>query len=257
MEVVRFQEASNAIDAIAADVLAVDRRQLACLTFLCFAGPAHPPALSGALGWALHDVRDAVASLEAAGYVRRQVTPGRPVELTDHARDWIARIWEPLRTRGEEAFSTCSPKERQVIARYLDIASGIQERYANELRALLAEPRAPRGHRRGGLSPAALRRVELLVDSRIAEPLRLDELAGRAGLSRSHFSRAFRLSMGMTPRAYVEARRVLRAKALLERGEQGIAHIAAATGFSTQSKLTTAFRRAVGVTPAVYRRRFR
>ncbi|HEY8550394.1 MAG TPA: AraC family transcriptional regulator, partial [Vicinamibacterales bacterium] len=109
-------------------------------------------------------------------------------------------------------------------------------------------------HLRGGLAPAALRRVQLFVEANLGRPIRLADLAARAGLSPYHFARAFRTSTGTTPRAYVEARRVERAKQLLKEGELPIAAIAVETGFGTQSRFTTIFRRLTGFTPAAYRR---
>jgi len=46
----------------------------------------------------------------------------------------------------------------------------------------------------------------------------------------------------------------VRALALIAETDQPLAHVAAATGFTTQSQLTTVFRRATGFTPAAYRR---
>jgi AraC-like DNA-binding protein len=82
----------------------------------------------------------------------------------------------------------------------------------------------------------------------------LHDLAARAGLSPFHFARAFRTSTGVTPRAFVEERRIERASALLTRSDRAIAGIALDTGFGTQSRLTSVFKRRTGFTPAVFRR---
>ena len=92
------------------------------------------------------------------------------------------------------------------------------------------------------------------MEVNLDRPLHTADLAARAGLSAYHFARAFRRSMGMTPRAYVESRRIARARTLIETTDQSLAEIAAQTGFSSQSRLTTAFRRVAGITPAAYRR---
>ncbi|RKH88769.1 helix-turn-helix transcriptional regulator, partial [Corallococcus sp. AB038B] len=57
-----------------------------------------------------------------------------------------------------------------------------------------------------------------------------------------------------TPRAYVERLRVEKAEGLIRDTELPLADIALACGFSSQSRFTTAFRRATGFTPARYRR---
>ena len=58
----------------------------------------------------------------------------------------------------------------------------------------------------------------------------------------------------MTPRAFIEQRRVDRAKELMSQSTRSLAAIAVESGFGTQSRLTTTFRRRTGFTPAAYRR---
>jgi AraC family transcriptional regulator len=254
-EVVRFQEASNSVDTVAAAILAVDRRDLPCITLLLFGGPATLTQLADTLRMSLGATRDLVARLELAGYARRQSASHEVLELTEHARAWIARIWEPLRESGQKMLARFSSRELAVVANVLRTSSDIQEAHATALLRLIQEPKTsgPR-HRRGGLSPAALRRVQLFVESNLERPLHMADLARRAGLSEFHFARAFRTSMGMTPRSFLEQQRIARARTLIENTDRTLADIALATGFGTQSHLTTAFRRAVGFTPAVYRR---
>jgi AraC family transcriptional regulator len=247
---------ANSVDTAAAAVLGIERRDLAIMTLLLFQGPASPQGIAEALGTSNADTRDMISRLEAAGYVRRQTGAARsPVELTEHARDWIAQIWEPLRLEGERLLSTLSGRELTVMGRFLTAANALQERRAAQLREQLEDSSARRpGHLRGGLSPAASRRVQVFVEVNLDRPLHTADLAARAGLSAYHFARAFRRSMGMTPRAYVESRRIARARTLIETTDQSLAEIAAQTGFSSQSRLTTAFRRVAGITPAAYRR---
>ena len=106
---------------------------------------------------------------------------------------------------------------------------------------------------RGGLTPHTKRRVVDHVESHLAGPLRLRDLAALAGLSEAHFQRAFLASVGVSPHHFVAHRRAARARALL-RGPEPIAAVALACGFSGQSHLTRAFKAATGVTPAAYRR---
>ena len=255
-EIVRFQEASKTVDQIAATILRLDQQDLPCMTLLLFGGPATAQQLAGALRLALSALRDIVARLEMAGYARRSAAPGgAQIELTPHAREWIDRIWEPLRHRGVEMLAAFSQEELSLIVQVLRAAREVQERHITDLRRWLDEPAtARRSHQRGGLSPAALRRVQVFVEANIDRSIHIRDLAGRAGLSVHHFGRAFRTSTGATPRAFVEQRRIERARALIDNTEQALAEIAAATGFATQSHLTTAFRRATGFTPAAYRR---
>ena len=84
--------------------------------------------------------------------------------------------------------------------------------------------------------------------------LSLLEVARQCGLSRSHFSRAFKATTGLTPRQWRQHHRVDRAKAMLLQKSMNIAEIALACGFDDQSHLTRIFSRCVGVSPASWRR---
>src|SRR4029450_9785900 len=61
---------------------------------------------------------------------------------------------------------------------------------------------------RGGLSPALTRRVCDYIEGHPAEKIRLNGLAGLAGLSTDHFARAFRQSVGVPPHTYLLRRRL-------------------------------------------------
>jgi len=256
-EVVRFQEESTAFDDVAARVLALDRGDLPCMTMLLFGGAAS----IGQLTAALHKQRGAVTAtvdrLQLAGYARRRPEGGEAqIELTEHARLWIERIWEPLREDGGRLLGTCSTRDLAAMSTFMVRAREVQERQLRRLRKWLELPSSParRTHRRGGLSPAALRRVHLFVEANIERTIHLDDMARRAGLSPYHFARAFKVSAGVTPRAFVEARRIDRAKQLIHQSHHSLAEIAVASGFGTQSRLTTTFKRRTGFTPAEFRR---
>lgn len=255
-EVVRFQEASNRVDTVAARLLGVDRRDLPVLTLLLFGGPAGVAQLAGATLTEGRTTRDMVSRLELAGYVRRRGgAPGGLFEVTEHAREWIAQLWDPLAASGPAMFQRCSLRDLRLVARVLGQGSRIQESHAYALLQRFDEPGTERpAHRRGGLSPAALHRVQLFIESNLHRPLRARELADRAGLSQAHFARAFRATVALTPRAFVEQQRIARARELVETTGRPLADIAGATGFVTQSRLTSAFKRAVGFTPGVLRR---
>ena len=98
---------------------------------------------------------------------------------------------------------------------------------------------------------AAVRRARRHLEERWAQPVRLEELAAVAGLSRFELARAFRAQVGLPPHAFQLDLRVRRARALLAAGEPPVA-VAAACGFADQSHLHRVFKRAVGVTPGRY-----
>ncbi|WP_298956056.1 AraC family transcriptional regulator [uncultured Methylobacterium sp.] len=110
------------------------------------------------------------------------------------------------------------------------------------------------GPARGGLSPALGRRIAERIEARLGEALTLDDLAGEAGLSTFHFAKMFKASFGIAPHRYVVERRIARAKHRLAEGRDGLADIALACGFASQSHFTRSFRQATGTTPAAWRR---
>jgi AraC family transcriptional regulator len=109
----------------------------------------------------------------------------------------------------------------------------------------------------GGLAPTVRRRVRDYVDAHLEQPLTLDELARVASLSTYHFAHMFRTSFGMPPHAWVLARRLARAQALLAAGTVDLAGAAQACGFGNASHLSRLFLRATGVTPGQYRQALR
>jgi AraC family transcriptional regulator len=107
-----------------------------------------------------------------------------------------------------------------------------------------------------GLMPWQAERVLAYIEARLETPLRAVELGAVARLSTSHFSRAFKVSTGRTPHAYVLARRVERAKRLMLADDPvPLAEIALRCGLSDQAHLSRVFRKIVAESPGAWRRR--
>lgn len=118
------------------------------------------------------------------------------------------------------------------------------------VRLLQREPK----HAPQGLAAWRLRRVEAYIDANADAPLRLADLARAAGLSRMHFAAQFRAATGMRPHAYVMARRVLRAKALMTCSDRILVEVALDSGFQSQAHFCSVFKQLTGVTPRTWRR---
>ena len=110
---------------------------------------------------------------------------------------------------------------------------------------------------REALAPAIIKRVIEKIDRDLAEKIRIEDLAELAGLSRSHFSRAFQATTGQSPQEFLIQRRLCEARNRLTGTQQAISEIAYASGFSSQSHLTRAFKKHLGLTPGQYRNAFR
>lgn len=110
------------------------------------------------------------------------------------------------------------------------------------LRGHLCPSRCRLSHERG-LSDARLLRVTDYIEAHLQESLTRGILARVAGLTEYHFSRMFRISVGMPPMKYVWQCRTHRARQLLETGNWKVAAVAAETGFFDQSHLVRQFRK--------------
>ena len=100
-----------------------------------------------------------------------------------------------------------------------------------------------------GLSPRQLRQVMEYVDANLDADLSLEQLAGVARASVSHFTVLFRRSTGRSAHRYVVERRVAAGRTLLMEGRLSIAQVALEVGFAHQSHLTRCMRRLTGLTP--------
>ena len=78
-------------------------------------------------------------------------------------------------------------------------------------------------------------------------------LARRAGLRRESFSRAFRRTAGLPPKAWLHCQRLEKARALLRQGKS-IAEAALAAGYADQSHFHRMFVKFYSVTPGCYQR---
>lgn len=105
------------------------------------------------------------------------------------------------------------------------------------------------------IAPWRLRRVVDYIDARLAEPIRIADLAELASLSPGYFHRAFRQSTGQTPLEFINQRRVQRAIQYLHRDDASLAAIALQVGFVSPSHFARTFRQITGLNPSAYRAR--
>jgi len=81
----------------------------------------------------------------------------------------------------------------------------------------------------------------------------LDTLARRAGMSRSHFQRAFKQTIGTTPHAYAAAGRARRAQMLLARGHKST-QAAFDAGYGATSRFYAKAGEQFGMAPRIWRK---
>ncbi|MCU7730243.1 GlxA family transcriptional regulator [Actinoplanes sp. KI2] len=101
-----------------------------------------------------------------------------------------------------------------------------------------------------------VRDVQRLIAEHPEADLSVPALAAAASLSPRQFSRAFTAETGVSPGRYVDRVRLETARRLLEDTADGVAEVARKAGYGTAEAMRRAFRQALDVSPAEYRRRF-
>ena len=109
----------------------------------------------------------------------------------------------------------------------------------------------------GGLRDRHVGRALNLLHAEPTRPWTLNELAKEAGLSRSVFAERFAGFVGIPPMQYLQKWRLQIAATRLLGSGAGIATIAAEVGYESEAAFSRAFKKAVGMPPAEWRRRSR
>jgi transcriptional regulator GlxA family with amidase domain len=99
-----------------------------------------------------------------------------------------------------------------------------------------------------------VQRALSLSDQSSDQRLNVGQLAERVGLSRRQLLRLLRRETGKTPAELLQQRRLERARSLVLHSHLPLVVVASAVGFSSQSHLTSAYKKYFGQTPAAHRR---
>jgi AraC-like DNA-binding protein len=87
-----------------------------------------------------------------------------------------------------------------------------------------------------------------------AHPWTLQDLAERAGMSRSSFALKFKQTVGTSPMDYLTRWRMLLAGDRLAHSSDPVSVIALSLGYESESAFSTAFKRVMGCSPRQYSR---
>ncbi|MGH7143047.1 MAG: helix-turn-helix domain-containing protein [Planctomycetota bacterium] len=99
----------------------------------------------------------------------------------------------------------------------------------------------------------ALQRAVMLIEQRLAEPLRVDALAAAAGISQNHLIRLFQARFGTSVVGYLRRQRTERARYLLTASTQPIKAIAQQVGIPDLHLFNKVIRRELGHSPRAVR----
>jgi len=108
--------------------------------------------------------------------------------------------------------------------------------------------------KRGQLAPWQIRRVTEYFSTHLGDDIQLQTVCDLIKLSRSYFSRAFKISTGLAPHQWLLQARIAKAKQLLLESGLRLAQIAVDVGFADQAHFTRTFRRMAGQSPRAWQR---
>jgi AraC-like DNA-binding protein len=100
---------------------------------------------------------------------------------------------------------------------------------------------------------AALSATLGYIDDHLDEPLRIPDLAARAGLSPFQFDQRIRTVFGFSAGQYLSRLRIDRACDRLRHSDAPLSELALECGYADQAAFTRQFHKTVGLTPGAYR----
>jgi AraC family transcriptional regulator, regulatory protein of adaptative response / methylated-DNA-[protein]-cysteine methyltransferase len=140
------------------------------------------------------------------------------------------------------------PSRRPARHRVTFFSSPQQAEAAGFRACLRCQPESPHG----SLQDRRMEQARRYLDNHADETVTLHRLAGHVELSPFHLQRAFQRSLGLSPKAYQDAKRIERFTTLLKRGES-VTSATYEAGFGSSSRVAERVSGALGMTPSAYR----
>ncbi|MEU4779411.1 AraC family transcriptional regulator [Micromonospora sp. NPDC023633] len=100
----------------------------------------------------------------------------------------------------------------------------------------------------------AVHRVIRSMQENLGEPLTIDDMARTAMFSKFYFCRVFQRVTGLSPRRFLSALRLQKAKQLLVSTSLNVIDISHLVGYNSVGTFSTRFTSSVGISPSAYRR---
>jgi AraC-like DNA-binding protein len=204
-------------------------------------GDAHTGEAADSQGFELRSLYPTVPHMEAAIY-----------ELTGHHHrppffsevqvnsSWLSRNIVSLH---KMLFNDADSLESE--SRFISLLTHLVKQYTA----------SPITEQKLGSEKTTIAKARQYIDENFDQGVSLRALAQYVSLSPFYLLRAFSAEMGMPPYAYLESVRIQHTQRLIELGKP-LAEIAVEVGFSSQSQMTGAFKKIIGVTPGKYAREF-
>ncbi len=101
---------------------------------------------------------------------------------------------------------------------------------------------------------ARIKEVQQWIDTHYTEPLSLEEIGARFGFSQRNLTRRFKSATGMTLFQYLQAKRLIVAKAVLRTTSDAIQDVCFNVGYDSMTVFGRQFKAYTGKTPSEYRK---
>ena len=105
-------------------------------------------------------------------------------------------------------------------------------------------------------SDAEVLKIQIWLESHLASPIQLEQVAERFGLSLRNLIRRFKDATAQTPMQYLQELRLEKAKLLLESSQAAFDQITLQVGYEDANSFRRLFKQRVGLAPSAYRKRF-
>lgn len=92
------------------------------------------------------------------------------------------------------------------------------------------------------------------IEEHFSEELRIHDLAVKYGMSQNFFSSCFKKINGITPKAYINSKRIDKAIRLIRSTDKSMLEIATLCGFNSSASFNKSFTKTTGKRPLEYRR---
>jgi len=252
------------------DQLKLDHHRWNRLSLLFFLTPIDSLLFQTREGWEVCHVTEGQVSLHPAGSTCTLNTSNpAQVALIEFTPAFLAQTIHQVEALSSVQLPTLAPHTDLLVLgtlrRLLAMAEATHpeggSRYAESIcKSLIVHLLSYHGKEgisemdvRPGLSPNQLKKAIQAVQGGLENKVTVEQMAKASGLTKYHFSRQFKQSMGMSPSRYLMNQRAELAKNLLMDPSLGIAEVSRRAGYSDQSHLTLDFRKHFGITPKRFR----
>ncbi len=173
------------------------------------------------------------------------VGAGHDTNLTTLTMPPLSSVKLPYQRMGYEAAAALKKLmlgQHVEPTQYLYEPLGVEANLSSDLTAISDEEVA-----------AAIRFIRRHAD----RPIQVSDLLEAVPISRRSLERRFRAVLGRTPQREIQRVHIEHAQHLLAETDLSVPEVARQSGFKSADRLAAVFRRAVGITPTAYRRKFR